>query len=102
MKKLLLFIEATILLVPLSVAVCYAFVLTLIIGIPASIAQQFDAGVNYDLMLPLSAVGNIAGVFALGVLWSLVLNTIQGKRYIFTRTFKLGVACGLLASICIA
>jgi hypothetical protein len=101
MKKLLLSIEAMILLIPLSVAVCYASALTLIIGIPASIAQQLDAGSSYDPMLPLSAIGNIAGVYALVVLWSLVLNTIQGRRYTFTHTFRLGVVAGIVASLCL-
>ncbi|MCP3907508.1 MAG: hypothetical protein GY712_05770 [Oceanicoccus sp.] len=101
MRKLLLSLEALILLGPLTLVLCYTLVLTLLIGIPASVMQHLDSSTNYDLFLPLSAVGNIAGVYAIVILWSLVVHTIQGKDYPFIRSFKWGVAAGIIASVCL-
>jgi hypothetical protein len=101
MKKLLLSLEAFVLLAPLTVVLCYTSVLTVFVGIPASVMQQFDSTVIYDTFLPLSAIGNVAGVYALVVLWSLVVKTIQAQRYVFSRNFKLAVAAGVVASACL-
>lgn len=101
MKKALLSLESIMLLAPLTAALCYTTVLTLLVGLPASVMQQLDPGEGYDIFLPLSATGNIAGVYAVVVLWSLAVSTIQGKRYVFTRKFGWGVGAGIYASACL-
>ena len=101
MKRLLLSLEAIVLLAPLTMVLCYTSVLTLLVGIPAAVEQQLDSSASYDSFLPLSAVGNVAGVYALVVLWSLVVKTIQARRYVFSRNFKLAVAAGVVASVCL-
>jgi hypothetical protein len=79
----------------------YTSILTLLVGIPASVIQQVDSSGDYSALLPLSATGNIAGVYAVVVLWSLIVRTIQGRRYGFTRKFRWGVAAGVYASACL-
>ena len=98
MKKAFLTIEAIVLLAPITIALGYTTFLTLFIGIPASVTQQFGSGNSYDLFLPVSAIGNISGVYAIVVLWLLVIKTIQKKVYRLSKHFYIALGAGIFAS----
>ncbi len=102
LKPILLALETAVLIGPLSILLCYSTVLTLLVGIPASIVQVFDTQAAFEPLMLVSALGNLAGDFALLMLWSLAYNTIRQRRFIFSPYFRLGLASGALAAICLS
>lgn len=99
MKKILLIVESVLLLVPITCVLCYTSILTLIIGLPASIMSAFNPGSADGLFIVLASLGNIAGAYAIIILWLLVGSTIKEKVFLFSRRFKAGIICGVFASL---
>ena len=97
-RNILLHVEAILLLGPISLALCYTSVMTLFIGIPSLVSQSFNGKSSFDIHIFLGVIGNIAGVFAIVILWEFVKYTLKNKKYPFSLKLRFAIAAGLLAS----
>jgi|GEM_PF-4650878 len=59
----------------------------------------FNPGSADVLFIVLASLGNIAGAYAIIILWLLVGSTIKEKVFLFSRRFKAGIICGVFASL---
>ena len=93
-------IEAAILLLPLTAAVCYAALFSATVGVPALVLEAFARTPGFNVLLAVAVIGNFAGLFAIGVLWSLVMHTLKEREYLFPTSFRCALVAGSIASIC--
>ena len=101
LRKFLLTIEAVVLAGPITVFVLYATPFALTFGIGSLLMPLIDPQSRFEPFLIFAVLGCGAGVFALAVLWRLVLYTIMNRFFPFDRTFFWGMWLGLIATISI-
>ncbi|WP_105188979.1 hypothetical protein [Pseudoalteromonas sp. T1lg48] len=94
MKKVLLSLEALIILIPLGCFIIYMSALQLIFGVPAHL---FRESTEFSPELFLAFIGNLAGLFAYWVLIELSYKTINGREISFDKRLNLALFCGSFA-----
>ena len=99
LKRGVLALEAMMLIGPVTICLTIATIVLVVLVVgglvtPPYTLDKFKGGFAWPLF-----VTDIAGVYAMVILWKLVLRTIRHRRFHFGRWFYLGCASGAVAAI---
>ena len=99
-RDLMFFMEALILIGPLTAFLGYASLLALFVGYPAVLTPLGGpAHLSDNLPLVVALTALPLGIFALAQLWALVRCTAKNRRYAFDRKFRFALASGAISSV---
>jgi len=89
--SILLFLEALILLAPIT--------LVALLGIVFSLSVLFDMVGNVNHRDILLLIFSSTGIYSVFVLWSLAVSTIAQQKHKYDLKYYMGIFCGVIASI---
>ena len=100
MKKVILSIEALLLLGPMAVLIISIIPVTFYIGIPVAFNQPVEITKN-SLLFYFWVIGISSGIYAIGFLLNIVWSTIKDRKIVKNAWFYSSIALGIIASICL-